>query len=156
MTEKDSKVKSKARIAALVKVSENGYDLKSVGKVFQNDEEVVRMAVSRNGTALQFASEDLRNNKDIVLLAIINSKFALESASDDLQHDKDVIRIASLGTASERKYPSLQFESAEKKGNKKIVLEAVKSNGYNLAFVSDALREDRDVILAAYKSLGVK
>lgn len=149
-------INSKAKIAAMKKVSANGYDLKSVGKIFQSDEEVVRLAVSRNGIALEFASEELRNNKEIAISAIINTSFAQRYVSESLQKDKDIVRIAMKKDAAERGYPSLAFASANQKEDKNAVLSAVTKNGYNLAFVADSLREDPDVIHAAYKQLGIK
>ena len=120
--------------------------------------------------ALCYASERLRDDKDVVLLSVKNNPDSLESASARLQNDYDVVLTAVKGNAH-----ALKYASKELRGNKELVLIAAKSNFSSiydyydqglggeeleyavniedsiLPYISDELKNDRDVILAIVK-----
>lgn len=117
--------------------------------------------------ALCYASERIRDDKDVVLLSVENNPDSLESASARLQNDYDVVLTAVKGNAH-----SLKYASEELRGNKELVLiaansyfssiydyydeglggeeleESVNIEDSILEYISDKLKNDRDVILA--------
>ena len=120
--------------------------------------------------ALCYASERLRDDKDVVLLSVENNPDSLESASARLQNDYEVVLTAVKGNAH-----ALKYASEDLRGNKELVLiaansyfssiydyydeglggeeleEAVNIEDSILPYISDELKNDRDVILAIVK-----
>ena len=62
-----------------------------------------------------------------------------------MKNDKDVV-IESVNN-----YGSLCWASEEIRGNKNIVMEAVKSNGYEIQYASNELKNDKEVVITALK-----
>ena len=73
--------------------------------------------------------------------------FALKEASQRLKGDKEVVIAAVKQFAFD-----LEFASADLRGDKEVVLAAVKSDGTALQLASADLRGDKEVVLAAVKS----
>lgn len=131
----------------LAAVKNNGHALYYACHVLQGDKEVVLAAVKNDGSAIRFASASLQKDKDVLLASVKNNIYALYTYRE-LQHDKDIFRAAvSIGY-------SLQFASAALRGDKEFILSLVKKNGMALECVTDALKQDRDVIYAALTQNG--
>lgn len=143
---------------------------------YNDNKEIVMIAVTRDGNQLEYASNRLKNDKDIVMAAVTQDGWSLEYASDELKKDKDVIKRAIKTTANalvfanedtrnnkefviraieeaenKKIYGILEFLSDELRDDKDIVLKVIEY-GDDFAFVSERLRSDKDVVLKAIKS----
>ncbi|MBD97598.1 hypothetical protein CL648_02200, partial [bacterium] len=128
-------------------------------------------AVRQNGYALQYASDKLRGDKEITMAAMINNSGAGKFSSIE---DQDKRTIEELISKSERELQTLcnksdqfttlfcvvkngrllQHASEELKGNREVVLAAVRQDGYALEYASEELKGDREVVLEAVKQDG--
>ena len=152
----------------------------------KNDREVVLTAVNNCGMALQFASDELKTNREIVLASVRNNFHAIEYASLILREDNEIIQetisnfiknidwvsTCNCGQGNDnflnifnnnffvclnyvnRNGYNLRFVNEELKNNKEIVLEAVKNYGDALAYASDELKNNREIVLATVNNDG--
>ena len=106
---------------------ETGYA--SYASVVQSveDVEVMLAAVSKNGWILEHASDNLKNNSDVVLAAG-EAAFKFRGQALQRKEYKDIVADAT---------------------NARVMRAAVAKNGLILEHASEALRADRDVVLAA-------
>ena len=138
----------------LAAVKQYGSALDYASENLKNDKEVVLAAVKQNGNALEYASENLKSNKEVVLAAVKQIGDALEYASENLKNDKEVILAAVKQNGD-----ALFYASKELQADKQLVLEVFKSKGeffnwHVLDHVSENLKNDKEVVLAAVKQSG--
>lgn len=136
------------------------------------DFEVAMMAVSRNGAALAHASEAMRSNNDIVRAACQNYPNALQWAAPTatltvVAQEVQLLRRASAKLLSdpnfmldviERTAPSgeaLDFVPPKLSNDSTFMKRAMKRNPDALAYISDELRDDVEVVLEAVTQKGV-
>jgi len=117
-----------------------------VSNKFKDDEKLVLDVVSRCGDAIRFASPRLRHNKDIVLVAVRNDGRAL-SYVPNFSDDRDIVFEAIKQDGRALLYANKKFFS-----DKEIMLEVVRKpqSAYLIAFASDELKDDMDIIRTAY------
>ena len=148
---------------AMNMVDYDAANLEFVDDVFRADKDVVMVAVSFDGDTLQYAAEALRADKEVVMAAVRNYGNALEYAADPLRADKDVA-MAALG-AKARKDPGscwryeVHDERAEDNAfkyvdrmllaDKQVAMAVVARDADVFTHLSDALRKDKEVVLAA-------
>jgi len=133
-------------------------------------------AVKQNGSAVQYASEELRGDQDvgrIVLEAMKQNCLAARLGGATTWTPRCRAGCAEakrLGLASrfgwatwrprcraggsETERMGLQHASKELRGDRDVVLEAVRRNGFLLRFALEELRGDHDVVMEAVKENG--
>ena len=99
--------------------------------------DVALASVRENGFCVSYLSDALNGG-------------ALCMLSEEMQADKAVV-VAAFSSTYGFGYPRLLEKFS---GDKEIALAAVRCRGLLLEFVSEALRADRDVVLAAVESNG--
>ena len=116
---------------------------------FYSDKEIAIMRVAHDGAALENL-KDYSADKDVVIAAVENQPNAFQFASKELRDDEDVLK-AALTSNNFKGYELDFFKSASDrlKGNREIVLLAVKNEGWILEHVSEELKADKEVVLAA-------
>lgn len=135
---------------------------KSLTTELQKDEELVIEYVKGDGNRLECdVGRDFLSNEKVVLEAAKENPAALCYADEKFLKDEKFIlklleeRGAALKAQREttsgyiRKSSVLNLLHSDLKGNRGIVLEAVKQNGLELEFASEALRKDEDLVLEA-------
>ena len=147
----------------------DGRNMRVAPEEFKADEEIALAAVAQNGFAIADVAEELRGNRGVVLVAsLTNPKLldtcplfagdaeivgnvvsrnagALQNASEELRNNvvecaKFVVR--TMGFA-------FRYCGEVCRGDKGVVLEAVRLRGENLRHASAALQQDREVVMAA-------
>lgn len=95
----------------------------------------------------------LKADREVVLTACNQDGYALESASTALQDDREVVLTAVVRShaGDPLKYASAALRAALR-DNRELVLELCQMNGIVLQYASDALRGDREVVMAAVKT----
>lgn len=102
------------------------------------------------GFLLREASPRLRDDMDVVLCAITADWQALHYASDRLKDDIAVVSVAVYGNGR-----SLEYVSDRLKANKRLGLLGMThgpDGGYGLAFLSEELRDDKEIVLCAVRN----
>jgi hypothetical protein len=141
------------REIVLAAVSKHGKDLVYVSDEFRHDREVVLRAVandeSETGVALRCASIDLRGDREIVLAAVSKHGHSLQYASKELKNDREIGLRAMANDRSNRQYYTFLQCSKELRANREFALVGVTKCGRSLRFVSDELKNDREIVLTA-------
>ena len=141
-------------------VDEFGWALAYASDELKNDEEVVLTAIQGwDGVSVNFsyaikeASEELRSNKNFMRKAIeLTDGEAFCGATDELKNDKEMALFAvSHGSAPHQCDPDiiLRYASEAIRADKDVVLAAVRRNGWSLEYASEELKADKDVVLVA-------
>ena len=120
----------------------------------KDDKSIVMTAVSRHGEALCFASDRLRCDRDVVMAAVDQSGWALEYTSDELRNDEEVVLTAIQGWDGFCNYSfAMKHASEELKSNKEFMIKAIElTEGEAFAEASDALKNDKEIVLIAVKN----
>ena len=128
----------------LAAVHQDGYALQFASPQLQADVDVVVMAVQNKGRAIEFAQRDFRNNKKVAIEAAKQDPSCLKFISPTLLNDRDVVMTACQNDSTGE---ALKWASLELRGDKQIVIAAIKANKNNLKWVADQnLKKDMDVI----------
>ena len=106
----------------------------TLNRKMADDKNFIYLIVGENGLALKCASKKLQSDKNTVVRAINQNNLAVRYANRDV-----VLEVIKQGEFS---LHSL---------HKDVVLEFVKQNGLILEFVSEKLRFEREIVLAAVK-----
>ena len=118
----------------------------------RDDSELVLMAVKNDGMALEYASDRLRGNPDIVTAALQSNGSALEYAPESIRSDPHFARLAvshQKPKASISSYLPGSFY-----GDKALMMMALECNYANFRHVSDALRDDDELVRVVLKYHG--
>lgn len=113
------------------------------------DRNIVLAAVKIKGQSLQYTSDELRNDKEIALTAVKQNSKALNFISPNLWDDENFVFGVLKYDDSDPSTSLLNNASDKVKGNKDVVLKAVKIKGQSLQYASDELRNDPEIALAA-------
>ncbi len=154
---------------SLLKVRQNGLNLKSVKKslgdhkdivlaaiqkderaleqahaIFQNDPDVILEIIKKGKNGIKYAHGDLRKDADLVLMAIKHDIHAFEFADPILKKDEDFILQAL-------KLKGWLLKDCQKfiKINQQMMLTAIKSNGNAMFYASKNFQEDEEMALLA-------
>ena len=120
--------------------------LKHASEPLRGDREVVLAAVQTCGAMLQHAADELRDDKDIVLAAIHQFHPSFAHASERLRGDREVTLSAVSGLTSKNIF-YLEHASPEMCADKTVVLAALQRDGRELAYASEDLKNDKEVVL---------
>ena len=112
-----------------------------------DDKEFMMRAVKTYGANLCFASQRLRDDEELGFEALAQNGWFFEFLSKRLKHDDRFI-LSAIG--SDKPYGmALAFASDEMKNDKEVVLKAISGYMYALEYASDALKDDKEVVIAA-------
>lgn len=155
-------------------VYQNGYNLKYLDKIYQNDEEIVLQAVLQNNKLFKYASNYLRNNKLFVLkiIELTDERFLdISYISSRLKNDNLIIKKAINRHKANIIYASykikkelmrktnilskitFQYMPSKFKKSKHFILKNFNnSNNGVIPGFSKKLKNDKDVIIAGVKN----
>jgi hypothetical protein len=109
-----------------------------------SERDALLAAVKKNGDVLLKCMNPVyKNDKEIVLEAVKSSVDALLWSSKERRNDVDVLLQAVAYNGRALRY------AFDLRGNREVVMKAVKQDGAALQFASSALRGDREIVLAA-------
>jgi len=118
---------------------------------WNNKEEVLKI-LEQDGMALEHVSEELKNDKDVALTAVRSNARALKFLTVENKNYEEIVREC---VKKEGFYFILSFlDKKFKFTNKDYAMEAVKDYGFAINYVSDELKNDRELALAAVKNNG--
>lgn len=120
------------------------------GKNVKNNEEMVLLALQYTNYALEYASERLKENKKFALKAL-KITYCFRDFSPKVQQDYTVLMKALTIYPNEC---ALAYASDQLKDNKEVVLYAVKNNGLQLGYASERLKNDAEVVFEAVSQDG--
>ena len=149
-----------SRDRLLQAVAENGSLLEFVSANFKGDREIVFAAVWQDGLALRYAAHELRKDRDMVMAAMhgdecweileASALWGLASAESGFHTDRELVRAA----VTESPF-ALQFADDALRADREIVLAAVRNDdsdeAHALQFADDELRSDREIVLEAVR-----
>ena len=145
-------------------VKNNVCALFEASEELQNDYEVFLEALKSDYEYVCEVTDNLKTEKELVLKAL---KSDYEPQNDksffydlpkellsDIDFAMDLLKICPWFGDDPTSWPTFIYLSDSLQSNKKVVLEAVKNNGYALEFTSEEFRADRQVVLEAVKQAG--
>jgi hypothetical protein len=156
----EDRMNAMSRDRLLQAVAENGSLLEFVSANFKADREIVFAAVWQDGLALRYAALELRKDRDMVMAAMhgdecweileASAQWGLASAQSGFHTDRELVRAAVLESPF-----ALQFADDALRADREIVLAAVRNDdsdeAHALQFADDELRSDREIVLAAVR-----
>ncbi|KAL3907172.1 MAG: hypothetical protein SGILL_008978 [Bacillariaceae sp.] len=140
---------------ALLITLEAGLDWSNVPFEMQIDEDFVVEAVRRNHELYMDIHEIFRENNDIARSVIeapdVDANVLLEATEQcpQLLSDRDAMLTIAKAWWADVLQETLRYSPMEIRGNKKIMVEAVKNDPYIYELVSDELSTDPDIVLTA-------
>jgi hypothetical protein len=143
----------------LAAVNQNGLALQYASKEFKNNRTIVLAAVKQNGLALEYASQNIKGDIKIVLSAICNRSIALHYATKELINNRNLILsiINSFTTDTTEQKKSLllglalELSSEKLRGDREVVLAAVRNCCWGLKFASNELQKDKKFLIKCYR-----
>ena len=153
-------IRADAEIVA-VAVTNNGHGLENAAPYLRDEYDIVELAVGSgygSGTALEHASERLQNNKDIVKRACYNDHHAFAFAGVGLRGDARFVQELCDPSGGSRKSKTngciIRYASWDVRSDLHTALAACTNSGMALEFVSDMLKDNREVVVAAISNSG--
>jgi len=158
----------------LAKVESDGNTLSDAPPHIQEDESVVMAALSENCEAFKYAAEALRGKREFVLKVIrAEPSKVLRYATKELRRSPDFLLDVLFYRPSAFRYIPQPYKDDRNfvleavrrngailgevkafSGDHEVVLAAVRADGSNLRFASDAARADSEIVLAAVRTDG--
>lgn len=162
----------------VIKALKAGADYIDIAWSLKKDEEVLFEALKKNTNFFSNASEKLRSDRLVALMALEFDGNLYRYLSDDLRGEKDLLLLAIKSCAVKNEQINFSDKIPEKLktkdvallcasrdsgllrsfykfvDDKDVVMEALKSNGEMLSFVSDECQMDPKIALIAAKSGG--
>lgn len=157
-------------------IANNSKVIDYIAPIFQQDQEIVLLSAQSYPGAyayfLSLAPPDFFKNKSNVIGIVSKYPLAIMQLSEDLKNDKEIVRTAIRKNAAAAKYSSalqterdFAFEMIAINGivihyleqfskDESFALECVKRNGLNLQFFQDSIRNNKHIVLEAYKQNG--
>ena len=131
-----------------------GWKLESTEKIFDELRHIAHSYECEIESKLEEIMKNHYDNKDIVIKCALIDGSLIDKASKRLLNDIDVARAAvllSMDIECEYSMDRYAFSqlSDELKDNKDFVLEAIKNNNSIIELVSQSLKNDKDVVIAA-------
>jgi len=162
-------------------VKMQGCALQNASPSLQADREVVLAAVMNRGTALEFADHKFKSDKEVVLAAVANNSDACRFVETfgEMWNDGDFVlsmvkkrgdvfpyvnKTAEMWNEKDFVLSMVKIESdafyyvnktADVWNDKDFVLSMVQMRGDSLKFATNNLKKDTDILLAAFKQMGV-
>jgi len=150
----------------LILASSGGTSLPWLGeplfRAMRENKTAMLMLVARFSRILAHAGFALRNDKDMVTTAVVNDPTVLRHASETLCADKDVVMDALRACQTMKNLPARTRTAIVKSvvtccspsfhDSKEVMLAAVGVCGHALAYASERLRADPEVVLAAVQN----
>lgn len=109
----------------------------------QNDELVIAEAVKHDNSVLQFIADKYRQNPDFLRTMVTKSNWGLIYAPE-LRNDREYILNLAKDGVTVLEYLPNKFRS-----DRELVLAAVHASSYEFGYASQALQNDREIIVAA-------
>ena len=122
--------------------------LENIDKILLNDKAFMMEMVQINPFTLMHASEWQKMDRELVSTAMDLDTFAFSMASDVLKDNENFI-LEYMKFANTLEYSWLLFISDRLKNDRAFSLEIIKYNSHALKFLSDEMRDDETVVLAA-------
>jgi hypothetical protein len=123
--------------------------LKHIDKSLQNDKKFILEAIKDDRGFLMFGMpRKWKNDLDVCKEAIKTSSHLLSYMGKDIQNNKAFVLKA---VARKESGEALEYVSDALKKDKEVVLAAVQSNSLAIKFAHTSLKSDREVVLAAAK-----
>lgn len=133
-------------------VSRKGIYIKKVPQEYLN-KDIILLAVENNGLVLNYIPDKYKDIEDVVLTAINQNLYAIEFASIEQKKNRNIIIrvIEKMNNSKILMYIDPSFHN-----DKELMLLAIKNDSKNnvLAYVSDNLKDDFDIVFAAVKKNG--
>ena len=117
----------------------------------KSDRDFIKKAVKLSSCALKYANKELKEDKDYGLEILKIEGYCFEYLNNKLRNDKDVAKVA-IDNCKRGVRLIVMNLGAKLKEDKEIALIAVKKDGQALSYLSEQLREDKEVQNAALKS----
>lgn len=127
-------------------VRSDGLALAHASSELREDLDLVLIAVQQNGRALSHASRKLRTNREVVLAAVKQCGYVFADAVMEVSFREDYnIALAAV------EYDGCLLKDVSKhlRGNRAIVLSAVRSNGNAIQWATPNFRNDHEVMKMA-------
>jgi hypothetical protein len=105
------------------------------------------------GGVLRYASDELRADRDLVLTSFLKDKWGIPHLAASMWEDKEVV-MAAMIAAPDHTYYMLSRLSDELKSDYDVVLAAVRGEGVAIVHASAHLRAMRQIVLAAVTQYG--
>lgn len=115
----------------------------------KSDREVVMQAVRFCPRSLLFASTELIADRQFILAAVRCNGMVLEFAPEQYKDDKEIV----VEALKDKRHQSEQIKFASKRLHldEEVVLQAVQSKGISSLAASDAVRNIREIVIAAVR-----
>ena len=126
-------------------MGEFSHPLEHCSKRLRGDREFVLAVVGRRGQALRYAAAELRADAGVALAACRQDPEALKHVSRRLYSDKDFM----LEVVSRLQGTALRHASDALRGDKQVVLAAVISDSMAIKHASKDMQEDKEAVIAA-------
>jgi hypothetical protein len=105
------------------------------------------------GDVMRYASDELRADRDLVLTSFLKDKWGIPHLAASMWEDKEVV-MAAMIAAPDHTYYMLSRLSDELKSDYDVVLAAVRGEGVAIVHASTHLRANRQIVLAAVTQYG--
>ncbi|MBA3722029.1 MAG: DUF4116 domain-containing protein, partial [Parachlamydiaceae bacterium] len=136
---------------ALVAVKQNIFVLENVDcSKFLNDKEIMLMLLRRNGLNLKILSNELKRDEEIILAALENNGLALQYVPKDIENYNKLALVA----VKQNIFVLENVDCSKFLNDKEIMLMLLRRNGLNLKILSNELKRDEEIILAALENNG--
>ena len=134
-------------VIVAILLADSEYRFRDISYIHQNNIRIVITAMYDEISNFCYAGDTLQNDKKKMLEVLKNYPDALQYANEKIQTDKDIIDFI-IRTQAEALNYAKHFNQ-----NKELVLFAIEaaSDGWILQYVSETLKNDQDVVLAAVK-----
>lgn len=141
------------KVIGIKAVKSDGESLACLSERLRDDMEVVTAACHENGESLQYVSERLRDDDAVVKTALLSLGGGenIYYASERLRGDFVMALIAVTSPHNRGSNNILSFLSDDLRDNKQIVLNAVLNSPRSLMKASDRLKDDYDIVNAAFE-----
>lgn len=127
------------------------FAFKHASPPLKSDPNFLISALQKCGGIIKFLPESFRSQRNFVLAALSNGEWnstILKYASEDLRGDREVVLAAVKANGY-----ALEHASKELHGDLQVVLAAVKSRPYALKHASEAFYNNSEFMLSVFKAL---
>lgn len=130
------------------------HSLKVISDRLKDDKEVAIAAINYQPACYNFISDRLKNDKEIILLAL-SDEGLMESIPVSYRDNKEVMMAAfSIKHLNPQGLQNLQYVSERLKNDSEIVIAAIKQEGFNLQFAPSEFKKDKNLAMLAIKNNG--
>ena len=136
-------------------VEQNGFALQHASSELQNDRSIVEAAVAQNGMALKFTSRDLQNNRTIITTALQQDVNVLDYVNQMAEQNRTFKSFTAYSLYVDwtsrvaANWRQLKDVPANLRGEKRIILQAIRQHGMALKYTPDYIRAARWMVFQA-------